>query len=156
VEALLPKLFLKMISQQDSSFNIQCVALSGDQVSKPVQMMPQTVCSWQYPGTGAIPRLADYYDPSSWQCYQHVRVLGTISSKFDNFCKFQGYIGVNMNLTGNAYDWKCMTKTHTPVGLSVSDACIWYYQRQMKIAKNIAFYALVNFNSPDGWVCLGA
>ncbi|MBO0789773.1 MAG: TIR domain-containing protein [Ktedonobacteraceae bacterium] len=122
---------------------INCVLQPGERI-QPIDV--KKACQRQYQQSDVIDRLANYYDPSSWQCYAHEEKLGSIISQLDSFCKSKNYEGVTDNTNGTAYMWNCL-RNGAPVSLSVADACQWYYQR------SDAFDRLVDFNQPGGWEC---
>ncbi len=109
---------------------------------------PLQACEWKAQTTDVLARLADYYDPSSWQCYVHEKELGNIATpeNMNNFCKLLGNKGV-MQIGTTAYDWQCVPSSGIPVGLSMANACQWFYHRQD------AFDRLVAFNKLSGWEC---
>jgi hypothetical protein len=125
---------------------MSCELLSGEQVIQHTSINIQRACQWQYKQSDVVDRLADYYDPSSWQCYAHEKKLGGITNYLNGFCQSKHYTGVN-SIHKNAYEWQCLDKNNTLVSISVADACQWYYQR------NDAIDLLVNFNDPNGWEC---
>jgi energy-coupling factor transporter ATP-binding protein EcfA2 len=129
-----------------TSENIYCDLLSGEQVVQHTRVNTQQACQWRYKQSDVIDRLADYYDPSSWQCYAHEKKLGPITNYLNAFCQSKGYKGSNFP-RDNAYEWDCLDRNNAPVSIAVADACQWYYQR------NDAIDRLVNFNDPNGWEC---
>jgi predicted outer membrane repeat protein len=126
---------------------INCDLLSGDQIIQSHPINTQKACQWRYNQSDIIDRLADYNDPSSWQCYVHEKKLGGITDYLDSFCKYQRFEGVTNNTSGTAYDWKCLDWHNVPTSLSITDACQWHYNRKD------AFDRLTDFNRPNGWEC---
>jgi predicted outer membrane repeat protein len=127
-----------------TSENMTCEILSGKQIVQHINT--QQACKWQYKQSDVIDRLADYYDPSSWQCYAHEKKLGSITNHLGDFCQHEHYTGIN-STHDNAYEWQCLDQNNALVSISIADACQWYYQR------NDAIDRLVNFNDPNGWEC---
>lgn len=101
-------------------------------------------------------RLYDYYDLSTWKCYQNVQLvfsfakdtLDDMSKKLSAFCQ-KTYKGAGLsNLPRQtAYDWQCENADGTLTGISMADACRF-------VTGNLnAFESLVNFTDPYGWEC---
>ncbi len=112
----------------------------------------QEICQSQYlttPRNTVIDRMANYFDPTSLQCYKNLEHLGPIGQDdFDQYCKIQSYMGLfdNAKYRETAYDWLCQPNDKLPTGLSVTGAC------NMKYSNN-AIDRLANFNSINGWEC---
>src|SRR5205807_354471 len=103
---------------------IQCLRLQGTQIIHQIQIDPQVICQVQYDYKqyhyrqhDVVPRLADYYDPSSWQCYKNVRRLGLITPFLGEYCskRVDGASGVNSppREKGTAYDWSCHSRDNS-------------------------------------------
>ena len=118
----------------------------------------QTICQFQYlasPGVNTVTdRMANYYDPTSLQCYKNLKRLGPIGQAgFTNYCASQPqqYTGLfnDPEDRQTAYDWLCQPKdaSQLPTGLSVADACALQYSTSDAIDR------LANYNSIDGWEC---
>ena len=117
------------------------------------------ICQSQYSASSGvdtiIDRMADYYDPTSLQCYKNLKLLGPIGETgFKSYCINQPqsqYAGLfdNSQYRDTAYDWLCQPKdtSKLPTGLSVTGACNMQYNVKDTI------YRLANFNSVDGWEC---
>jgi TIR domain len=128
--------------------NIQCVHLNDTHVVQRLPIDPQKVCRWQYDQSTAIARLADYYDPASWQCYKQEARLGGITKYLDRYCQFKGYTGIYLNVKKTAYDWYCRDQDNQQISIAITDACQWHYNRKD------AFDRLTNFDDPsNGWEC---
>ncbi|HEY1349049.1 MAG TPA: TIR domain-containing protein [Ktedonobacteraceae bacterium] len=138
--------------QLDDAQYIQCIALQGTQITSQLPIDPQEACALQYHAVfeHGIARLANYYDPSSWQCYTHERDLGPITRYLPGYCSEQEHpLGINTPAAnGTAYDWSCQGPQGQSVGIAITDACQWHYGRG-------AFDVLVDFRRPDGWECWG-
>ncbi len=117
----------------------------------------QAICQFQYeasPGVNTVTdRMANYYDPTSLQCYKNLKSLGSIGQTgFTNYCasrpQYTGLFDDPQDRT-TAYDWLCQPKdaSQLPTGLSVADACALQYNIPNAIDR------LANFNSIDGWEC---
>jgi hypothetical protein len=129
--------------------HMECVLLVGTDVIQHMPLDPQSACQWQYHQPDVIDRLADYYDPSSWQCYQHEKRLGPISADDLNaYCQYKHYTGVYPN-GGTAYNWFCHDQNGQRINIAITDVCQWHYSNKQ------AFDRLVDFNRPDGWECWG-
>ena len=130
---------------------IYCIFLRNTNITTGPLIDPQKACQSQYPAFDhGVARLADYYDPSSWQCYTHEKLLGSITPYLDGFCKHEGYAGSNTpSSTGTAYDWYCLGQDGHHISIAITDACQWHYPAHAKDA----FDVLNNFNKPDGWAC---
>jgi hypothetical protein len=138
-------------TRSGASVVITCESLSGNQSRN---FALQTTCQWEYPQykSDIVDRLANFYDPSSLQCYSHVTRLGDIATIpiLQAFCQSAGAAG-GIGLDGtNAYSWKCKPRSGVPIGFSVADACQWYYHNPN------AFDRLVAFSAPSGWECWAA
>lgn len=147
----------------DDSSKIQCLpspatGIGGDIKNSPSQFSAIDACKRQFDPEGTedniIDRLADYYDPSSWQCYQKVQPITLINgitneSNVDSFCKNHEQMkGIQQNNDGKtAYNWDCLDASGQVVGFSVTDLCrfVTHYKD--------AFDRLSNFNRADGWEC---
>jgi hypothetical protein len=139
-----PQTSLRLVPSTTSE-QMLCEPLSGKQNVK--QIDTQKACQEQYPQHhDVIDRLADYYDPSSWQCYAPERELGMITTHLDAYCQSKGYEGI-YTAYDNAYEWQCRDKNTAHINIAIADACQWYYHR------NDAIDRLANFNKPDGWEC---
>ena len=125
--------------------NMDCDLLLGEHVVQHTPINIQRACQWQYRQSDVMYRLADYYNPSSWQCYAHEKELGGITNYLVGYCQSLGDEGSKNS--GNAYGWDCVNKNNDLVPIAMADACQWYYQR------HDAFEQLVNFNDPNGWAC---
>jgi transcriptional regulator with XRE-family HTH domain len=128
---------------------IACISQSGNGTEN---FTEQQVCQWQYPqdGTNIIGRLADFFDPASLQCYAHVQLLGEITTHLPAYCQSihdEGAVLIHETNQTTAYDLKCQPHAGIPVGLSVTDACQWFYPQQD------AFDRLDSFYSQNGWQC---
>jgi hypothetical protein len=149
-------------AEMTDAAHIRCVLLKSDHVQiSAIAANPSVACQWQYQTSDIMSRLADYFDASSWQCYEHVGIVGKvgeIASHFDAFCKSEHYVGAALNTRNNpnAYDWQCVSTDKSQAGLSVGDACYWYYHDQLGIAGAVTFETLTNYQSPYGWSCLTA
>ncbi len=118
----------------------------------------QTICQYQYPTSPGvntvIDRIANYYDPTSLQCYKNLKLLGPIVGQtgFARYCASQPqYTGLfdNFQYRTTAYDWLCQPKDQSklPNGLAVADACNLQYGVKDAIDR------LANYNNVDGWEC---
>ncbi len=156
-----------LASEEDRNaddINITCFTLNRERLDN---FSGQQVCESQYPvsdseGSGnqqVTDFLANYFDPTSLQCYKNLKKLGPIggsSDDFDKECKKDSkYTGLYNNVDAGerttAYDWKCQPKSTEknllPGGIRVADAC------NIKYGTSNAIYRLVNYNRPDGWEC---
>jgi len=129
------------------------------------------LCQDTYKGVSDVTaRLADYYDITSWQCYGHAQLLGTLAkggsaaTNINQYCQSINYASVANNQRTTAHDWKCVAWTSTVkhqypltigqaflAGLSVTDACNMIYKDQLKGAP--VMDRIVDFNSSEGWQC---
>ncbi len=117
----------------------------------------QTICQSQYSASlginTVIDRMANYYDPTSLQCYKNLKRLGPIGQgSFARYCsRQQQYTGLfdNSPYRQTAYDWLCQPKdaSRLPNGLSVTNACNLQYDVKDAIDR------LANYNSINGWEC---
>lgn len=104
----------------------------------------------------ATTRLYDYYDLTTWECYQDVEPVPSfteknMADKLDQFCQApsvngKGLYTKNLSRT-TAYDWQCENADGQPTGISMADAC-----RNVTQNHN-AFERLKNFNDLYGWEC---
>jgi hypothetical protein len=103
----------------------------------------------QYNQSDVIDRLADYYDPSSWQCYKHEKRLGPITAYIGEYCtNVKGYAGViTPPSDGTAYGWSCRDRNGNAISIAITDVCQWHYRQ------NGAFDRLTNFKDRNGWEC---
>jgi hypothetical protein len=143
-------------------FHLMCIG-SGE-TGIPVD--PLQICRQQHPGEHiTIDRLADYFDPTSWQCYANAGRLGPIATvqEVDSFCKFAGNLGIFNNQRSTAYDWKCLhsggilghytiSMPSFPVGLSVTDMCSYIYGAHIG-QKSLVMDRLTDYHNPGGWEC---
>jgi hypothetical protein len=81
-----------------------------------------------------------------------VQFIGNITMHLlQGYCRSEGYDNVDLvQETGQttAYSWKCKPHSGIPVGISITDACQWYYHQQQN-----AFERLNDFFKPNGWQC---
>ncbi len=118
-------------------------------------------CKWRYAYNDTIhhivDRLADYYDPSSLQCYKDVEMISIVNNKpfsvtnsdgLNNFCINKDYVKLqDKKDRSTAYEWDCMDKEGYANGVSITEAC-----RFLTPYKD-AFDRLADFNRPNGWEC---
>jgi hypothetical protein len=150
----------KKISQRPVSLrlidaeHIQCIALKGPQITSLLPIDPQEACALQYHAAfeHGVARLANYLDPSSWQCYTHERDLGPITRYLPRYCSEQEhYLGSNIPAANStAYGWFCRGPQGQPVSIAIADVCQWHYPGLG------AFDVLTDFSRPDGWECWGS
>lgn len=127
-------------------FTLSCISVPPRSV---LSFTPLQACEWKTQTTDVMARLADYYDPSSWQCYVHEEKLGPIATpeNMNNFCKFLKDKGAVQTGT-TAYNWQCVSPSdRIPVGVAMASACQWFYHRQD------AFESLIAFDHLSGWEC---
>ncbi len=135
---------------KDTAIAITCFSLDSERLHS---FPAKQVCQETFPQFhNVIDRFANYFDPSSLQCYRDVRFLGPIATPqfIDTFCKIHEHkVGLydNAAYRKTAYDWKCNPATGLPTGFSVSDACVYKY------GVNIAIDRLTNYYRADGWEC---
>jgi hypothetical protein len=105
------------------------------------------VCRWQYRTATATARYDDFHDPYSWQCWDHVVVLGRVD--LDRYCRAHGY--VTAALDGLTIDtWHCVTANNGRTGIDEDSACRWQYGSRLLVANP----GLVD--APwDKWDCWG-
>jgi hypothetical protein len=104
-------------------------------------------CRWQYNDPQAEDRLANFYNPDSWQCFTNAYLLGN-ATNLDGYCQSLGDTGASLD--GNtAYNWKCVTPSGQHVGIDVTAACIWLYNYSQILTR------LVDYNNPNSWQCWG-
>lgn len=148
-------------------FHLKCSDEHGVQV--PVDTLQ--ICKVQKGENVTTDRLANYFDPTSWQCYSNATRLEPgpfmTMENVQKFCQHAGNIG-GYNIGSTAYDWKCLharSKLHSnypihldnfpdkfPVGLSVDDMCGYIYQDKIEPSAKV-MYRLTDYNKPNGWEC---
>ncbi len=132
-----------------TSEDMYCVSHSDGRVVKSTSIDTNKACQWATSDTDVIAQLADYYDPSSWQCYVHEQRLGGIVTYLNSYCYYKYGTGLSSKIHENAYNWQCLDQNNAPVGISITDACQWHYSPH----STDAFDVLTNFSDPDGWEC---
>jgi predicted outer membrane repeat protein len=116
-------------------------------------------CSMLDPSaTSATTRLYDYYDLSTWECYNNVHQVSSfaqdsipmMTEQMSAFCRSHIGTGIQAQLYQSkrtAYSWQCEDKPQRFTGISMADVCRFVNQNMN------AFERLKNFNSPQGWEC---
>jgi transcriptional regulator with XRE-family HTH domain len=143
------KSFSRAILSNTTSVNqIKCLSRTEDNTR---MFTLQEACQWGFPNFASdiIDRLADYYDPSSVQCYRGEITLGSIATEetLNLYCQYIKHVAIIKN-GETAYDWKCKSSSGILEGFSVTDVCQWFYHR------SDAFDRLVDFSHLNGWQCL--
>jgi hypothetical protein len=146
----------------DDTRPFHLICIDSNRTQKAVDALQ--ICQAQYDQITAS-RLANYFDPTSWQCYAHARYLGLIASTdIVNFCQsIPSNLRILNNERSTAYDWKCLHRGGTlgyypihmdnfPVGLSVTDMCRYVYANQV-MPDSFVMDSLTDYNDPFGWAC---
>ncbi len=104
----------------------------------------------------ATTRLYDYYDLSTWECYQKTGLIFSfteqnMAGQLEHFCqatygKGAGLYSKKLPRT-TAYDWQCEDTNGKPVGISMADTCRSVTNNQS------AFERLARFDDSYGWEC---
>jgi hypothetical protein len=104
------------------------------------------LCRWQYGSPTAMARYDDFRNPYSWQCWDHVIVLGR--PQLEKYCQAHGYLSAV--LEGPTIDmWHCVSANGGRAGIDEDSACRWQYRSVL-----VANPGLVN--APwDKWDCWG-
>ncbi|QIS15624.1 helix-turn-helix domain-containing protein [Nocardia arthritidis] len=88
-------------------------------------------CRWQYHSATATGRYDDINIPSSWQCWDHVDILGRVD--LDAYCRAQGF--VRATLDGQTVDtWSCLAPDSSHSRIDPDSACRWRYGAKVLIA----------------------
>jgi hypothetical protein len=72
----------------------------------------------------AIARVANFYDPNSWQCWTSASLLGGMD--LNGYCRFKNY-DTARPIGTTAYDWRCVTSSGALVGIDTPSVCKWQY-----------------------------
>jgi hypothetical protein len=105
------------------------------------------VCRWQYGHSTAQARYGAIRDPASWQCWDHVIVLGRVD--LNEYCRSTGYS--KALLEGLTVDgWHCVSTNGDRAPIDPDGACRWRYGSRALVA-NVA-----HFRAPwEHWDCWG-
>jgi serine/threonine protein kinase len=104
----------------------------------------EAVCGWTFSTTKVTNRVANFNDPTSWQCWRANRRLGALD--FNAYCVDTGRSGAYTVPSKNAYGWFCNGSTS---GIDAQAACSLLYGSDPAISRFQNFY---NLNS---WECWG-
>jgi hypothetical protein len=102
----------------------------------------QAVCTWTYHAANVTNRVADFNNPSTWQCWRVTRKLGPLD--FAAYCRSTGHSGAYNIANRYAYGWYC---TDDPRGIDATDAC----RRLYGVAKPVSRFQ--NFYDKSSWEC---
>jgi hypothetical protein len=104
-------------------------------------------CRWQYRRPTAVARYSELHNPSSWQCWDQIVVLGRVD--LGKYCKALGYS--RSVLEGSTTDtWACVSASGAEAPIDPDSACRWQYGSQLVVA-NIG-----HLHAPwEHWDCWG-
>ncbi|WP_344056689.1 hypothetical protein, partial [Microbispora corallina] len=102
------------------------------------------VCAWTYHSAQVADRVADFFDPRSWQCWHATRRLGALD--FSAYCRARGRTGARYVSGRGAYGWYCAGETF---GIDTQAACRWQYGADPPVSRFQDFY------DKDSWQCWG-
>jgi hypothetical protein len=103
------------------------------------------VCEWSNGGTTRITnRIADFYDPDSWQCWSTNGELGSLD--WNTYCQDKGLGDAYDAGKNDAYTWYC---TGATAGLDAQDACRVLYGTSTPISR------FQDFSDKNSWQCWG-
>jgi hypothetical protein len=104
-------------------------------------------CRWQYKSPTATARYAEMSDPDSWQCWDHVIVLGRVDLRA--YCAARGYKSPLLEGT-TADKWYCTGEDGRQVAIDPDSSCRWQYGKQVLIATES------HYRQPwEHWDCWG-
>jgi hypothetical protein len=103
----------------------------------------QAVCAWTFHTTHLTNRIANFNDPTSWQCWQTNGKLGPLN--FTTYCQQTGHPGAITTGT-TAYSWYC---TGDPNGIDAQAACRQLYHVPVAVSR------FQNYYDPNTWECWG-
>jgi hypothetical protein len=88
-------------------------------------------CRWQYRSPTATARYVKISDPHSWQCWDHVIVLGRVN--LQKYCAARGF--TSPLLEGSTADnWYCTGEHRRQIAIDPDSSCRWQYGQQVLIA----------------------
>jgi hypothetical protein len=126
-----------------TAYDWHCERSTGQRVSLSVI----DACRWQYRRATATARYDDIRIPDSWQCWDHVVVLGRVD--LDRYCRARGFTA--SSLAGTTVDtWSCVSVSGTRRRIDPDSACRWQYGRRVLVANPGLFH------TPwEQWDCWG-
>ncbi|HVB73699.1 MAG TPA: hypothetical protein VNE38_09110 [Ktedonobacteraceae bacterium] len=127
-----------------TAYDWRCVTQDGRHVK--ISMI--RACQWQFKDPNAADRLLDFYNPFSWSCLTHARLVGGID--MDGYCRSLGYDGFLVGT--NAYTWTCNDKNDPGNNIRVNTllACKWTNKNPSALDR------LPDFYNPYSWQCWGS
>jgi hypothetical protein len=104
-------------------------------------------CRWRYGRATATAHYADMDNPNSWQCWDHVVVLGRVD--LDAYCRSLRYS--RAALEGRTVgDWRCVAAGRPDVPIDPDSACRWRYGARLRVAN------VLTYRAPwERWDCWG-
>lgn len=156
-QQLKSKSFTDVILGTDEK-SIQCIS-DGNGTSTSffnLKIHVTDVCTSIYPNKEHIlARLASYWSPSSWQCFENEQKKDQSITKdlapsgktwLDTYC--QKHYGTNASLLNpqSGYEWKCTTNGSSLHRINMSEACREAYG-------DYAVDFLATFSDPYSWFC---
>lgn len=106
---------------------------------------PEAVCIWSNGGTTKITdRIADFGNPSSWECWASNGELGPLN--WNTYCRDLGHGQARSNGLNNVYMWTCSGFSGV---LDAQDACQMLYGSSPPISR------YQNYYDPNSWQCWG-
>jgi hypothetical protein len=121
----------------DNAYGWRCAADNGTGDDA------QAVCAWTFHTTHLTNRVADFNDPTSWQCWQTNGELGPLD--FAAYCRQAGRPGAAATGT-TAYAWSC---AGDPGGIDTQAACRQLYHVPVAVSR------FQNYYDRTTWQCWG-
>lgn len=104
-------------------------------------------CQWQYKSSTATARYAEMSDPYSWQCWDHVIVLGRVD--LQKYCAALGFTRPVLE-GATADDWYCAGGHRGQMAIDPDSSCRWQYGQRVLVATE------PHYHQPwEHWDCWG-
>jgi len=118
-----------------NAYGWQCTASSvGDDATD--------VCAWTFHTSHVVSRVANFDDPSSWQCWRVAHKLGALD--FNVYCSKTGHASAVYVDGRAAYGWYC---AGSGSGIDTQEACAAQYDKRSAVSR------FRNFYDKDSWEC---
>jgi hypothetical protein len=101
-------------------------------------------CHYQYAGIDTVDRIANFYDITSWQCWQVKDLKPAGGLNLTAYCQLKDYDSAK-SIGTTVYDWRCV-KGGTYYGIDIPDACRARYDAS-------AVDRFRNFYDLNSWEC---
>jgi hypothetical protein len=110
-----------------TAYDWHCVQPSSGRASLSVI----EACRWQYKSSTATARYAEMSNPNSWQCWDHVIVLGRVDLR--KYCAAHGF--TNSLLEGSTADkWYCTGGHRGQLAIDPDSSCRWQWGQRVLVA----------------------